>query len=74
MVSFLNAQLQQEVMWRRGGLTRAAVCARQTAVHAIGVLGVGLSVLAGHARPLLKVPFAFLVDVRSCEGENMKKC
>lgn len=44
--------------------------ARQTAVHAVGVLGVRLSVLAGDARPPLQVPLAFLVDVGSCAGES----
>lgn len=59
-------------MWRRA-LTRAAVRARQAAVHAVGVLGVRLSVLAGDTRALLQVPLAFLVDVGPCKGENKGK-
>ncbi len=43
------------------------MCAGQTAVHPVGVLGVRLAVLTGNAGPLFLVSFTFLLHKGSCK-------
>lgn len=51
-------------------ITGATVCAGQTAVHPIGVLRVGLSVLAGMTDALFLISFTFLVHKGSYKSDT----
>lgn len=53
-------------------ITGATVCAGQTAVHAVGVLRVGLSMLTGKTNPLFLIFDTFLMHKGSCTSDTKK--